>query len=73
MPEEPFILCNYSRRYTILLLHGCDLSESLNEPKGGEHMTKIIVVPHYEGTEDFKTLMKRVLSYEISNQYKNKD
>jgi hypothetical protein len=36
-------------------------------------MTKIIVVPHYEGTEDFKTLMKRVLSYEISNQYKNKD
>lgn len=33
-------------------------------------MAKIIVVPHYEGTEDFKTLMKRVLSYEISNQYK---
>jgi hypothetical protein len=36
-------------------------------------MTKIIVVPHYEGTEDFKTLMKRVLSAEISKQHTNQD
>ena len=45
----------------------------MNEPKGGEHMAKIIVVPHYEGTEDFKALMTRVLSDEMRKCQKSKD
>ena len=33
--------------------------------KGGENMARIIVVPHYEGTEDFSVLIRRVITDEI--------
>ena len=36
---------------------------------GGDLMAKIIVVPHYEGMEDFSVLIRRVITDEIKKKH----
>ena len=36
-----------------------------------QNKTKIIVIPHYEGTEDFSVLIRRVIADEIRKKQAN--
>ena len=40
---------------------------------GGDTMARIIIIPHYEGNENFIALMKRVFSDEIRRNRKIQD